>query len=258
MVDLSFVKNPEWIAERKKCWQPIEEGLSDTFRKKEIEVIKHYFFTGELLDGFDIGDGALLGYFPLATPDGWDYVFQNLVNDPGSYERELYLFIGPNERVFTDEQQLAMWDYFLGEEYTPVVKSRVPVGASAEFVEFELSYLRVAGDILAAIATWLRMGSYGPEPKWVARKKYFYSLLACMPENCLTSPEPNSDEGRVNFLLCFIMECALNYKPKKRVKDPHKNREKFLEEFRGKLEADSTMPDCLKAKWAEVKAEQGK
>ena len=36
VIDLSFTKDPQWIAEREKMWGPLEEILKPEIRRKEL------------------------------------------------------------------------------------------------------------------------------------------------------------------------------------------------------------------------------
>ncbi len=63
MLDLSFTNDPQWQAERERLWQGIEKDLKANFRRKELNVIKHYFFSGELLEGYTIERWCTLQLF---------------------------------------------------------------------------------------------------------------------------------------------------------------------------------------------------
>ncbi|MEJ2046013.1 MAG: hypothetical protein P8X89_22380 [Reinekea sp.] len=74
------LKDPEWIKDREECWQlALDKGdWKSEYRKKDLEKIKHYFFTGEILEGFPFPEKwlRLLKLFPIQTKAGYDYYYQ--------------------------------------------------------------------------------------------------------------------------------------------------------------------------------------
>ena len=76
MLDLSFTNDPQWQAERERLWQGIEKDLKANFRRKELSDLKHYFFTGEAIGTYASDDAGKIGYFPVQTEEGWDYVLE--------------------------------------------------------------------------------------------------------------------------------------------------------------------------------------
>ena len=256
MVDLSFTKDPVWIECRNKKWSSFSEGLKDSFRKKEIEIIKHYFFTGELLEDYRISEGARLNQFPLATHEGWDYVFEYLVEDVGVFEERLYLSVQDRSDLFSQDEQLSMWDYFLGDRYAPVVKSRVPVGREKKIVELELNYPKLLTLIMASLSTWIGdVDAYGDNPKWVVKIDYFYSMLPYFKNEYFLNTQKRSKEAKAARMIVRLMTDALTYTADANY-EPH--RKAFLENLIHTFDTMENLPDCLKAKWAEVKAEYGK
>ncbi len=177
MLDLSFTNDPQWQAERERLWQGIEKDLKANFRRKELNVIKHYFFSGELLEGYTISDGARFSYFPLQTNDAWDYILEEKLRSSASFEEILF----DNFRDYSMEPHIApyelmVWDYFLTETFEPEVKSRVPVGIKNEIVTITLDPLEVLSMIQAQIHGFLENGSCGNWPKWLKRDTYYWSL----------------------------------------------------------------------------------
>ncbi|MCB9236274.1 MAG: hypothetical protein H6581_31790 [Bacteroidia bacterium] len=253
MVDLSFTKDPDWIAEREKMWEPLAENLSEDMRKKEVEARKVYFFTGAQLENFPIADVGLLRFFPLQTPEGWDYVYEKLVRKPITFEEELNSWIFNQSSTRTPEQELAYWDYFFGPTFEPIVRSRVPVGRAGKIVEVKLSPIKVLGAILSGLSGWLRQGLYGNSPKWVSRKEFFHSLLPFVKPECFGESKDRI-ELKVGTLLISLMEYCKNYSPDTPINDPEHNREKFLKWFADCLEAGEGIPECVKSRWADVKS----
>ena len=74
------IKDPKWIEQRDEMWVialKVSEFKKE-YRKKELEMIRHYFITGELRDGFPFLEQSnrLLKLFPIQTKEGYDYYYQ--------------------------------------------------------------------------------------------------------------------------------------------------------------------------------------
>ncbi|MBK8969879.1 MAG: hypothetical protein IPM37_00360 [Hahellaceae bacterium] len=253
VIDLSFTKDPQWIAEREKLWGPLEEILKPEIRRKELEAVRKYFFTGEQTKEYPLRDGERVGYFPLQTAEGWDYAYRDLVSLQDVFRQELEMWIFNQSSTRTPEQDLAYWDYFFGPTFEPIVRSRVPVGRAGKIVEVKLNSMRVLGAILAGFVNWVN-GSYGNRPKWVERKDYLSSLFPYISNDCFTETNVSRDEWRVGMLMDSLMKLATSFNPKTPVTDPEQNREKFLEWFADSLNRGDGIPDCVKERWQKIKA----
>lgn len=130
MFDLSITKDPVWIKKREEQWKIVSKSLGENLRKKQLEVIHHYFLTGEIKEGESISsDGAKFSWFPIQTPESWDYLFEYVIKDPQEFEDKFYFqFEDLSERALTFDEELAMWDYFCGDRFNPIITSRIPIG----------------------------------------------------------------------------------------------------------------------------------
>jgi hypothetical protein len=88
--DLSITKNKDWIKKRELLWRPVSDALKENLRKKELDGVKHYFMTGEELPGHKMGDGASFSWFPIQTPESWDYLFEHVIKNPKEFEDRFY------------------------------------------------------------------------------------------------------------------------------------------------------------------------
>ncbi|ACE83939.1 hypothetical protein [Cellvibrio japonicus] len=194
MIDLSITKDPEWIKRREALWKPIGESLSEGLRKKEVEKVHHYFMTGTLRDGEEMSDGAKFYWFPIQTPEAWDYIFEHMFDTKeaaSEFEKIFYFQFGDmSGRALDESQELAMWDYFAGEIFRPVIASRVPVGKEKKIVGFDIDYGKIAAKFSLGIKGWLS-GLYANEPKWITKINYFSSYLEQLPDNVFEK----DDEG---------------------------------------------------------------
>ena len=260
MLDLSFTNDPQWQAERERLWQGIEKDLKANFRRKELNVIKHYFFSGELLEGYTISDGARFSYFPLQTNDAWDYILEEKLRSSASFEQILF----DNFRDYSMEPhkapyELMRWDYFLTETFEPEVKSRVPVGREKEIVSITLDPLRVFSMIQASISKFLNSGACGNWPKWIDRPKFYWGLWNYITDDCFErndADENDSGATSVYFVENFLAS-TVEYKPRKDFPDPNQTRPKFLALLAEKMDEmyDDLCPR-LQQLWDETKAKK--
>lgn len=183
MIDLSITKNPEWIQSRQAVWETLEEDFKEGLRKKELQELKTYFFTGVFPGQRDFPDRAYFKWFPLQTPEGWDYVLQYLVSEGKVFEDSFYASLGDlTGSGLTPEQELMQWDYFAGEEYKPTITSRVPVGKEKKIVSFNVDAGKIAAKFSLGIKGWLS-GTYVDEPKWIKKINYFTSFISQLPDS---------------------------------------------------------------------------
>lgn len=257
MIDLSFIQDPQWNKKREEAWGLVEPRINDEYRKKELEEVKRYFFTGEPPSNAKISDFGKLIYFPLQSPEGWDYVFQNLVRDPKFFEEQLYQSVFEQTfSILSLEQELRLWDYFLGEGlYQENIKSRVPIGKNQEYVEIKIHHAKHLSNILAHLSTWVEDDqAYGDKPKWVIKKDYFFSMLTGVGNQYFLTAEKRSQEARAGRLLTYLMSNAADSLAGHSYE---RHRNDFLQLFAHQLDTMDGLCPELKTRWQQVKAESG-
>lgn len=253
MVDLSFTNNAEWVEERKQKWMPIRKNLSEDFRKKDLDKIEHYFFTGELA-GYKLSDGAKFSYFPLQSPAAWDYVLQNLLSDPASLEEIVYhqvIYDLSDRGLYTFEQEIQFWDYFIGDRYESIIRTRVPIKPTGQVAEVRLGTCRVIDLILNMLLIYCNRAEFGNRPKWVVKIEYLYSALASLQETDMIGNQYFDHSCR---MLARLLDLASDFKPKEVADDPERSREKFLKSFAHRIGSLSNLPEPLKVIWDERKS----
>lgn len=251
MIDLSFTQDQAWIEQRMQRWLPIRKSLSDTFRKKELDQLEKYALAGEMPDR-KLEDSTLLLYFPLQSPEGWNYVFQNMITKPESFEDAFYerALRDHHQGLITLEQELELWDYFVGEKYEPIIRSRVPLKPTGQIAELRLDAYRVASIILNMLVRYCRYAEFGNYPKWLVKIDYLYSLLGILNE------APILDQKRVektNKMMTSLLNMAVDFQCEEKADDPEQHREKFLKSFAEKVGEISNLPAPLRQIWEERK-----
>lgn len=259
MIDLSFTQDSQWVKKREEVWVQIEEDLSDEYRKKELEEIKSYFFTGKLPSHYKLSDRAKFIYFPVQSPQGWDYVFECLVQDPGHFKEELYKCASWAPRhIWSLEQEILLWDYLLGDGlYQESIKSRVPVGKNQEYVEVKIHHAKLLSIIMANLNTWVddtEDEAYGGEPKWVRKKDYFFSMLKGVEDQYFLTENKRSEEARAGRILTRLMGKAANSLAGHSYE---RHRNDFLQLFANKLNIMDDLSAELKVRWHQAKSEHG-
>jgi len=183
VIDLSFTQNPEWIKQRETLWKPIGKDFATELSKKEYAPVQHYFMTGEFLNGErfegDSSDLASFVWFPLQTPEAWDYLFEHRVLGSAVFEELFYFSFEPLwDYALTPDEELALWDYFLPLTFQPKVRSRVPVGEKKEYIEFNVDPFKVVSPIIPYLTSEIRKQKKNEVDKYYRRLDYF---LSCLP-----------------------------------------------------------------------------
>ncbi|MGB2105303.1 MAG: hypothetical protein ACPHXV_04770 [Glaciecola sp.] len=256
-IDLSFIKDPEWKIQRESIWNQWSASLKNSLTKKDFSIVEHFFMTGEESPEYKLSDGALLDYFPLQSKQGWNYVFEHMVVNPGEYRdffneslqdrSDVDLF--PHKAPY----ELARWDYFLGETFEPTITSRVPI--AGEKVTLELDPYDVFCRIAPGFTGFLEYDNKSGEwPKWIQRQDYFWSLWPVFIDEDFSSEsrEVTKSLRFISRLLKFVSgEKVYEYD------DPNQTRPKFLRMMEEKL--DELYPQLcpkLQELWDETKAKK--
>lgn len=255
-IDLSFTKDPEWIKQRDISWETWARDFKGDFNKKEIADMKQYFMTGIVGDSYG-DDSGKLHYFPLQTPEGWDYVFQNIItNNESSFKYELNLVFQEGDSAsFLTPYELAKWDYFLGETFEPTITSRVPI--AGEKVVLELDPFDVFCRIAPGITGFLERGDSGDWPKWIQRADYFWSLWLFVTDDCFDEEDDFTTKGDAAHYTRRLINSIICIDKDQEYDDPNQTRPKFLKIMEEKL--DELYPQLcpkLQALWDETKAKK--
>lgn len=254
-IDLSFTKDPEWIKQREVLWEPRGKDLKSNFSKKEIADIKQYFMTGIVGNTYQ-EDAGKLGYFPVQSPEGWDYVLENMIGKPEFFRSSInQTFQDRSDVLFMAPYELAKWDYFLGETFEPTITSRVPI--AGEKVTLELDPHDVFCRIIVEIVVFIERGTGGDNPKWLQRIDYFWSLFPLLSDDCFIDKGRRSKSTKSIVLLKYVLPHIVKFQPEVNFDDPNQTRPKFLKMMEEKL--DELYPQLcpkLQALWDETKAKK--
>jgi len=256
-IDLSFTCDPQWIKEREALWRQWEVEIKANLRKKELADRKQYFLTGCEGDLFT-GDAGKLDYFPLQAPEGWDYVFENFIQEPKSFLSFFQTMLQNRSYIaHMAPYELQKWDYFLGKAYEPAITSRVPIAGTGQKVTIELDPLDVFCRIIPSIFLFLEKGLIENDSKWFQRIDYFWSLWPHITDECFTTSLRRSTEGKTAFQVKRLLGHIVRYKPDRKFPDPDKTRPNFLKQLEEKLDEmyDQLCP-MLQELWDETKIEK--
>lgn len=260
MIDLSITKDPDWIKHREKLWETVAKDLKEGLRKDNLEKVHRYFLTGDHSQLASFGIDAEAGnftWFPIQTPAAWDYLFQYVIQDKKYYEHFFYLsFENLSVRALSTEEELAMWDYFAGEKFNPVVTSRVPVGEKKEFVSLTIDKRNINSKFGLFFKNWASGYNLTNEPKHIRRINYWLDMLGTIGDDVFleknSDGEPTSKLG-FSVSLAFERVCRPEYATHVSLSPESIDvRRRFFAELRGKLD-DLDMPPEMKAIWESTK-----
>lgn len=256
MIDLSITKNPEWLESRQAIWDSLEEDFKEGLKKRELLELKEYCFTGIFSGQREFSDRAYFKWFPLQTPEGWDYVFENLVNKQKVFEDSFYATLGDlTGSGLTSEQELAMWDYFAGEVFQPVVTSRAPIGKQKKVVSFQVDCETIAAKFSGFLDSWLS-GLYGNDPKWKKRIGYFITFMESLSDDFFERDEDGrlAKKGGRCVGYAFSSICKPVYGDGEHVmEDDALNARKDFVGNLFKIFDDMKMPNNMSSLWEEMK-----
>ena len=260
MIDLSITKDPDWIKHRENLWKVIAKDLKEGLRKKDLEKVHHYFMTGSLRDGETLTDAAAFGWFPIQTPDAWDYLFQYVIKDKKYYEYFFYFsFADLSHRALNLDEELAMWDYFAGNAFQPIVTSRVPVGMEGNHVSFEVDKGEVAAVFWCFVDDWANGKKLNNNYKMNSRINYLLTMLNHInDEECLQKDNNGNPASRAVYAIrgIFRSVCCPQFGVKQELDaDSLRIRQEFFSGFRLKLD-ETPMPSAMKQLWEETKEKQ--
>lgn len=183
--DLSFTKDPSWISQREVLWENVYVKYYNEARASRLKALKEYFFSGEFSNPVGSGLGsstflrARIDGYPLRKAEGWDYV----VYEYGGYsEEELEdvvsnaVLSGLKHRGWSKTEELALWDYFLGETYNFELKSPGPTKRQGACIYGELPISMVVTHFVSGLSSLLK-GNLEASPKYLYKAEYLISAL---------------------------------------------------------------------------------
>lgn len=256
MINLSITRDPEWIKKREELWKPIEADYKEHLRKKEIEPIYHYFMTGQLRPGDILSEGAQFDWFPIQNIEAWNYLYQNVVQNPEVFEKHFYYqFNDLSKRALSSEQELEMWDYFAGNIFSPIVTSKVTIGKEGKLSIFNVDQANMIATLHlyleGAKADW-----QSDNPKWMQRINYFLTLFPYIGDENFERKTKFSDfNTRTGRLIKNLLQFIVKPKFETELKNNPawlEGRLKYLQEFKAMLEKIDMQP-AMRQLWEETK-----
>jgi hypothetical protein len=185
-----ILNEPSWLVEREKDWEvAVAVGeLKSDLRKKELNKLKHYFFTGELgnENPYEEYEGALFKMFPMQSNEGYSYLYKSK-----SYSIEFLkgltfdALIDQSHNGHRESSQIAFWDYHLGKTFQPTVTRETKDGP----ISIELDAREIVSNIIGYLVLHLGSGSYSQNPKWFVNLPYLFSAIE-YAEDTLFRDEP--------------------------------------------------------------------
>ena len=258
MLDLSFTKDADWIANREKLWEPLEKSLKKNLRKKEMQDVRHFFFTGELVGTYKKGSSTF-SYFPLQAKVGWDYVVENFFIDNSDYKNALDWTLQGAYWEYEVVSQKERWDYFFGETFREIIESNVPIANIGEKVVITLDPFGVYTMISAKLSYYIEHGHYGEQPIWLKGINYYWSLWPYISDECFELEDlgRNGDAADTAYFAKRLLEQVVCFQPRKNFPDPNQTRPKFLALLAEKMDEmyDDLCPR-LQQLWDETKAKK--
>lgn len=272
-IDLSFTQDPTWRTEREVLWQRIEPILNDGYTRKELAMVKAYYFDGTLDEkGIKrLYDADKILHFPLRSPEGWAYVMRyqmkgwsdldELGKARRGYDSILNSLLTYAMREIGDDwhfdEQCALFDWLVGEHYQAEIASPVPIGPQEQVTCLKLVPDDLYNSAVCGLKNWL-ISEEEEEyrynlPVWIARLDYLFELLPLVDERVFDVDihkmnVRKASGGRIDFdqkCLQMILKYMKSYPPQAVPAEELAKRKAFLMEFRRRLEALDHKPGQL-------------
>ena len=247
--DFPEINNPDWIEHRTIGWQLALEqgGWKKEYRKKELEQIRLYFFTGKYDEEMVLSEywGNLLQMFPIQSPLGYEYFYkrQNLTKDLlESFTRSAFVDLSHSGQDET--AQLSYWDYHLGEKFQSKMIRITREGP----VEIDLDPVATAKSIFVRLTSYLNGDVYSDKPKWVLRTGYFFSVLQCIAEM-----EGFIRNDNIDYFRKYLSIIITRRFPGEVAKDDY--RFTFAEDFERRMEETEDLPVRFLGLWKQLQKE---
>lgn len=261
-MDLSFIKDPDWITRRTEQWLSLEESLSDSFTKREIAKWKTYFFTGQLTAGTKISPKELLRCFPVFNRESVSYCLKNLISEKmlqREYESIQFMFFGGLHAMqyMSFEEKRHWFDSIYGDHYEPRRVFPFLIGDETTYRPITIKPLEML-DITFSIRDWLD-GKY-EHSIWNVYREYLFSLLPFVDQMVFSVPRRGENlKGKFRIprsRLIVLMKYCFNYQDPDPTSPQSAARHDYLDFFRNRMDNLDHYPGDLKGLWEHVKAEQ--
>ena len=242
------ITDPEFIKKREKDWElALTVGdWKSKYRKKDLEKIKAYFFTGAYDQDNPIATyrGSLLKMFPIQSPKGYDFFYENHEFLKESLEEIAVSSTGVASQNGMDEAaQLAYFDYHLGETFKPTVTRYCKNGA----IEVSLKSRNIAMNIFAGISDYCDNMDKS-EKFYSERIPYYFSVLPYVDSSEIFRSKLNDDY----YFKFFKSIVSKKFKGRKRKND---DRYRVADEFTHLVESTEGLPEKFVQLWQQAKDE---
>ena len=242
------ITDPEFIKKREKDWElALTVGdWKSKYRKKDLEKIKAYFFTGAYDQSNPLGTyrGSLLKMFPIQSPKGYDYFYENHEFSEETLERiAASSTVVASQNGMDEAAQLAYFDYHLGETFQPTVTRYCKNGP----IEVALSPTDIAMNVLSGIK------------RYCDNKNKIYKFYSQRISFCFSSlPYVDSSELFQSkmiedyYLNFFKLVISRKFKGRKVKND---DRHRVADEFTQLVESTEGLPQKFVQLWQQAKYE---
>ena len=244
-----ILSDPEWLARRESGWQLLlDNGFKNEYRKKDLEIIRKYFFEGRMLENnpLYIQKGTWILLFPLQTSEGYDYFYEHYDFSAGVLNlNNREVFHSGSDHGMLPEDELAYWEYHLGHEYQPIVKRITPNG----IVDLEIDPNYFFYNLWASTFDFMALPLDNYSNKWLKNFDYILSILKFFYSNKI---EPSDSSKRIFKKKMTNLLVGKFGKNLQNVTDKHYQ---ICSGVLTKVDEFEYLPENLNVIWKDVKAE---
>ena len=242
------ITDPEFIKKREKDWElalTVGDWKSE-YRKKDLEKIKAYFFTGAYDQSNPLAPylGTLIEMFPIQSPKGYDYFYENHEFLKESLERiAVGCTVVARDNGMDEAAQLAYFDYHLGETFQPTVTRYCKNGA----IDVSLKSTNIAKNVFAGIRRYCNKKDK-TEKFYSKRIPYYFSVLPYVDLSKMFQSKMIEDY----YLNFFKLVISRKFKGRKVKND---DRHRVADEFTQLVESTEGLPEKFVQLWHQAKDE---
>ena len=244
--DFPEINEPKWYEQRELNWRlALKSGSwKSEYRRKDLEKIKKYFFTGQYDSSMPLASYCLdlIRMFPIQNEIGYQYYYTNTELSLEQLEKLTRTALMDLSHYGQDETaQLSYWDYHLGKTFQSKMIRITREGP----IEIDLDPIQTAKSFISNLFRYMRTNSYSESPKWAVRLGYLFSLPPSVFEKIM-----DEDEEWMKDLLKNIIG-------RKFGQDHTKGnyRFTFAEDFERRMEETEGLPVRFLGLWKQLQKE---
>lgn len=155
--DLSFTQDPGWIARRETHWEKFVDNHSDTFTRREFELMREYFFTGVPPKKNKFHPNSFITLIPSYSEEAMQFYFSKYVKADKVVGHN---YLSLQKKYFTElfwwpgtslEEKVHLFEMVYGDHFQPGRRFPFFIGKETELRPLTLDANDMASDLAVSV-----------------------------------------------------------------------------------------------------------